>query len=164
MEFLSIEGSHHILQPIGYGIIEKIVKPGSPVRSAAEQFTIQNEASMFESAVLYIPKPIRLENRSYTMEMFYDLSYLPISYYTEAPLLLNHLIHFIHYMLKLNYFIHSFDIYIDVRMSRYVLLDFSHTGFIMGTTVQFKNDENQYSIDEADMKYGILIPSNPVYI
>jgi len=160
MKFLSIETEHHILRPIGYGLVEKYVKRGAPVRSAAEQFTIQADASQFESAILYIPKPVALESRAYTMPMIYNAIRVPIPYYSMCKPVLYEIVRFIGFMLKRNYFLHSFTILYDMTQERFALIDFSHCGFIQGTAVRFPQDENTYSIDEADARYGFPIDMN----
>ena len=160
MKFLSIETEHHILRPIGYGLVEKYVKRRAPVRSAAEQFTIQADASQFESNILYIPKPVALQSRSYTMPMIYKAIHIPIAYYTTCPPLLYEIVRFISFMIKKNYFLHSFSIVYDMSLERFALIDFSHCGFIQRTAVRFPHDENTYSIDEADVKYSLLIDMN----
>jgi hypothetical protein len=163
MQFLSKETYNHILRPIGYDRIEKHVKQGAPVRSAAEQFTIQRDASRFESNLIYIPTPHILNSHSYTMDMIPDAVFIPIIYYAEYTALLHEIVRFIGFMLKNNYFVHSFDLLYDKSQRRFAIVDFSECGFIQGTAVRFPNDENTYSIDEADAKYGIRIPERGLY-
>jgi len=163
MKFLSIETDHHILRPIGYGLVEKYVKRGAPVRSAAEQFTIQLDATQFESHILYVPKPVAFERRSYTMPMISKGFYVPSQYYSTCKPLLYEIVRFIGFMLKRHYFLHSFTIIYDTIQERFALLDFSRCGFIQGTAVRFPRDDNTYSIDEADTKYGFPIDMNLLY-
>ena len=163
MQFLSKETDNHILRPIGYGRIEKYVKRGSPVLSAAEQFTIQRDATRFESELIYIPTPYELNSRSYTMDMIPNIVRVPIIYYAAYPVLLHEIVRFIAFMLRNNYFVHSFDLLYDRTQQRFAIVDFSHCGFIQGTAVRFPHDDNTYSIDEADMKYGIYIPNYWIY-
>lgn len=157
MEFLSIETNHHILRPIGYGLLEKYVKRGAPVRSAAEQFTIQRDAAEFVSDMLYIPKPIRLDSRSYTMEFMTHIRFVPEAYYSMSEMLLRELIRFTGFMIRRHYFLSSCKVYYDYKDKRFIILDFSQIGFIEGTRVRFPHDKNTYSIDEADNRYGTSI-------
>jgi len=157
MEFLSIETNNHILRPIGYGLIEKYVKRGAPVRSAAEQFTIQRDATEFVSELLYIPKPINLNSRSYTMEFMRDIMFVPEECYSMSELLLRELIRFTAFMIHKHYFITSCNVYYDCNHNRFVVFNFSQTGFIDNMRVRFPHDTNTYSIYEADMRYGTSI-------
>lgn len=163
MQFLSKETDNHILRPIGYGRIEKYVKRRAPVRSAAEQFTIQRDATHFESELIYIPTPHVLNSRSYTMDMIPNAIFVPVIHYAEYAVLLHEIVRFIGFMLRNNYFMHSFDLLYDKSQQRFAIVDFSHCGFIQGTAVRFPHDDNTYSIDEADAKYGIRIPERGLY-
>jgi hypothetical protein len=157
MEFLSIETNHHILRPIGYGLIEKYVKRGAPVRSAAEQFTIQRDATEFVSEILYVPKPINLNSRSYTMEFMTHIRFIPEAYYSMSEMLLRELIRFTAFMIRKHYFINSCNVYYDYMHKRFIVFDFSQVGFMEGTRVRFPHDTNTYSIDEADIRHGTAI-------
>jgi len=72
--FVAIQGSNHVLEPLGYGVIRKTVKRGSNVLSAADQFQIQQIASLFQSPIYTILPPLKLESqRSYTMPYLWDV-------------------------------------------------------------------------------------------
>lgn len=77
--FVAIQGSNHVLEPLGYGILRKTVKRGSRVLSAADQFQIQQIASLFQSPLYTILPPIEVESqRSYTMPYLLDVYYIDL--------------------------------------------------------------------------------------
>jgi hypothetical protein len=77
MDFKSVLGRHHLIEPIGYGLVRKTRRPRAPVRSAREQFLIHQEVYEFDSPILFIPKPVAQEADGYTMEEFATYSVLP---------------------------------------------------------------------------------------
>ena len=87
MEFRSVMGSHHLIQPIGYGLVRKIRRRGAPVHSAREQFLIHQEVYEFRSPILFIPKPVFQEGDGYTMEEFATYSVLPTDCIGMVPAL-----------------------------------------------------------------------------
>ena len=156
MEFLSTEGKNHILQPIGYNIIRKRIKPGKMLRSAVEQFAIQEIAHNFKSDVLYIPKPITLEsNYAYTMEHVYGgIKVPPSEYYKCIPLYLE-LCRFKYYMLENNFVPRDFTL-IAHPSQRVILVDMSKFGIVQDHHVRFPKDSQLYTLLDAEKQYGLL--------
>jgi hypothetical protein len=87
MEFRSVMGNHHLIEPIGYGLVRKTRRPRAPVRSAKEQFLIHQEVYEFDSPILFIPKPVAQEGDGYIMEEFVAYSVLPTDCIGMVPAL-----------------------------------------------------------------------------
>ena len=170
--FRTIHGSNHILYPNAYNTIEKQVKPGTRVRSAIEQFTIQYDAAQFISELIYIPKPIEvLDFRTYSMERIEELKPIPNETLCKCGSLLKELVRFLNFMISRNYFMLSFHIFLDIHF-RVIILDFSKVGIfnrnpnnqkMLGSdlVIRFPRDPRVYSFKEALEKHEfcfILLP------
>jgi len=148
MDFRSVNGQHHLLEPIGYGQIRKTKKRGAPVRSATEQFLIHEVAYEFKSSTLLIPKPFRIEGNSYTMEQFWTGSVLPMNCMYVFPLLIAELRRFKEFLYTKNLYPVGFKILqinhesietwerIPFSGPIYGLVDFSRFGIIQGPYVK----------------------------
>jgi hypothetical protein len=146
MEFQSVRGKNHLIQPIGYCEVRKTRIVGSKVRSIQEQFLIHQVAYEFESPLLCIPKPIRLEETSYTMEQIWAGSYLPPLVIPYFPLLVSELRRFRDFLVSRNLYPIGFTI-LQIgpesieRWARtpstpqFALVDTSHFGVIQGSWV-----------------------------
>lgn len=149
---LSRESFNHILEPIGYTQIRKIVKRGAQVRSAYDQYTIHLFACTFDSCILHFPKVYAHSDNSYTMEHHFDLVYVPEEEYTKHPLLISELIRFFQYMTSNGYWPTGFSVF--QTGSTYLLLDFSRFGYTDGRFVRFPKQRIFYDFDEAYMLFA----------
>jgi hypothetical protein len=146
MDFRSVQGKHHLIEPIGYCQVRKTKKVGAKVRSTTEQFLIHEIAYEFESSILCIPKPIRLEETSYCMEQIWGGTGLPPRAIPFFPLLVYELRRFRDFLISKNIYPAGFTILqIDKECiegwSRpcanplYALVDMSCFGIIQGPWV-----------------------------
>ncbi len=160
MDFLSKETANHLFIPIGYNQVRKIIKRGAKTRSAFDQFTIHTQACSFVSDIIKIPKVYNYNQKSYTMDMLSNVTYIPEHDYGFHPALFSELLRFFQYMMKDGYWPMGFTIYRDM-FGQYMLIDFSHFGYIDGNCVHFPKDPICYSIDQASMYFGLKIYVDP---
>lgn len=159
MEFTSIVGSQHTIEPIGYHQLRKKLRSDVKlvVRSIKEQFQIHSLASDFESTTIVIPKPLRIESsKSYIMDMVYHFSPLDPSTYKNVPELFDELIRFKNYMYIRGYFAAGFTILHHPDARIYVLVDFSQFGTIDSNFVMFPKIPQKYTILEAETQFGLI--------
>jgi hypothetical protein len=150
MEFTSVLGSCHLLEPIGYNQVRKMIVSRF-VRSAVEQWEIHSLALHFESPVLYIPKLYNLESAgAYTMEQFYDGKLLNTDEYYGHAFLMSELERFKRYMISCGYWPFGFKVFHDGRHGRYILIDFSRFGTIDGGQVKFPKIKKLFTLQEAE--------------
>lgn len=163
MEFLSVEGKNHIIEPVGYNIVRKRIKRGKMLRSAYEQYAIQGAASEFRSAHLCIIPPIRCESEfAYTMQQIYQGRIIPpVEYFTRFDLYID-LCKFKIFMLERGYMLRGFFI-MEVATNFYTLLDFSRFGIVAGGRIRFPKDPKTYTLLEAEVAFGLFNPPTPVY-
>ncbi len=154
-EYTAVQGSRHVIEPIGYHLVRKTVRPGHGARSAWEQYEIHGHAVQFPSQMLRIPPVHDLESRhSYIMyEIPLSCVRIPVDKYGEHPILISELIRFYDYMATFGYFAHGFTIFkVD---SVYVLIDFSLFGSIQGEYVRFPGLHTRFHVQDAFAIFGI---------
>lgn len=159
MEFTSIVGSQHTIEPIGYMQLRKKLRSDVKivVRSIREQFLIHSIASDFKSHILFIPDPIRIESsKSYTMSMIYHFTPMDPNTYKNVHDLLEELIKFKNYMYINGYFAAGFSILHNPGVRAYALVDFSQFGTIDSNFVMFPKIPLKYTILEAETQFGLL--------
>jgi hypothetical protein len=159
MEFTSIVGSQHTIEPIGYNQVRKKLRTDVRlvVRSIREQFLIHSLACDFQSPIILIPNPIRIEtSKSYIMDMIYHFAPLNPCEYTNDPELFEELIKFKNYMYIRGYFAAGFSILHHPSARTYVLVDFSQFGSIDSNFVMFPKIPLKYTILEAESAYGLI--------
>lgn len=159
MEFTSVVGSQHILEPIGYNIVRKRKRRDVcwVVRSIQEQYMIHSLAADFSSQTLYIPKPILIESsNSYTMEFLYLCKRMDPSQFSSDPTLFDELIRFKNYMYVRGYFAAGFSILKHPERPVYILVDFSQFGSIDQFFVMFPKIPKKYTILEAEHQFGLV--------
>ena len=159
MEFTSIVGTQHTIEPIGYNQLRKKLRSdvNLVVRSIKEQFLIHSLASDFQSTTIVIPSPLRIESsKSYIMDMVYHFSPLNPSKYKNIPTLFDELIRFKNYMYIRGYFAAGFTILHHPSESIYVLVDFSAFGTIDSNFVMFPKIPQKYTILEAETQFGLI--------
>jgi hypothetical protein len=158
MEFKSIVGSQHILEPIGYNQVRKKRRYDVRyvVRSIQEQFLIHSLASDFRGTCLFVPKPIRLEPPAYIMDMLYSFEILQPHKYKDTPQLFEDLIHFKNYMYIRGYFAAGFTILQHTAIPVFAIVDFSQFGTIDSNFVMFPKLSYKYTIFEAETSFGLI--------
>jgi hypothetical protein len=159
MEFTSVLGSQHSIEPIGYHQVRKRRRRDVHwvVRSINEQFMIHTLAADFQSPKLYIPKPINIESReSYTMEMLYFCKRMNPSDYATDPELFEELIRFKNYMYIRGYFAAGFSVLAHPELKIYMIVDFSQFGTIDQYFVMFPKIPHKYTILEAEQQFGLI--------
>jgi len=125
--FVAIQGSNHVLEPLGYGVIRKTVKRGSKVLSAADQFQIHQIASLFQSPLFTILPPLVLESqRSYTMPYLLDINYLGLE--AQIGYFQREYNRFCEFMISEGYF--PFGSKVLYSQGKLHIIDFSHYGTI----------------------------------
>ena len=150
MEFTSVRGSCHLMEPIGYNQVRKMIV-SRYVRSAVEQWEIHSHALRFESPVLYIPKLYNLESAvAYTMEQFYEGKLLHHEEYYGHSFFMSELERFKRYMIDCGYWPFGFKVFHDSRRGRYILIDFSRFGTIDRRQVRFPKIKQMFTLDEAE--------------
>lgn len=153
-EFIGTRGSFHLISPIGYNTVMKNSFSGSNARSALEQFEIHSFAAQFESAKLFIPKPIELVHYyAYTMEQIFDGVLIHPYYYKQHLHLLQELYRFYKHMEACGYFPYNYSIFLH-QNKFYTLLDFSCFGTLSNGFVRFKHLSMPISILDAEKTYG----------
>lgn len=157
MAFNAIQGSRHIIEPVGYNLVRKIVRPGQYTRSAREQYEIHEHAVQFPSAILRVPPVHTLESRqSYIMyEIPLNCVRIPNDTHGDHPVLIAELIQFYDYMASFGYFAYGFTIF--QTGSAYILLDFSQFGSIQGEYVRFPGLQTRFHIHDAFAIFGIRV-------
>jgi hypothetical protein len=163
MEFLSVEGNNHIIEPIGYNMVRKRIKKGKMLRSAGEQYEIHRVATEFRSSCLCIPPPGVYESpTAYTMMQIYECRKIsPDEYFPRFDLYLD-LCNFKNFMLERGFMPRDFFV-MEVFPNKYTLLDFSRFGIIAGGQVRFPKDPRKYTLLDAEVAYGLYNPPTPVY-
>lgn len=159
MEFVSIVGSQHTIEPIGYHQVRKKRRRDIKyvVRSIQEQFLIHSIASDFRSQCLHIPTPLRIESsQSYVMDMIYHFAPMSPDHYKDFPQLFEELINFKNYMYTKGYFAAGFTILRHPQSPMFVLVDFSQFGTIDSYFVMFPKIPLKYTIMEAETQYGLI--------
>ena len=125
--FIAIQGSNHVLEPLGYGVIRKRVKPGSKVLSATDQFEIHQIASLFQSSLFTILPPLELEShRSYTMPYLMDVCYFDLE--NNGDFFQREYCRFCDFMMGEGYF--PFGNKVLFSQGKLHIIDFSHYGMI----------------------------------
>ena len=159
MEFVSIIGSQHTIEQIGYHQLRKKRRRDVKyvVRSIQEQFLIHSIASDFQSHCLFIPTPIRIESsQSYVMDMIYHFTPMSPDNYKDFPQLFEELINFKNYMYVRGYFAAGFTVLRHPQSSIFVIVDFSQFGTIDSYFVMFPKINIKYTILEAETQYGLV--------
>jgi len=146
MDFRSIQGKNHLIEPIGYCQVRKTKKIGAQVRSTTEQFLIHEIAYEFVSPILCIPKPTRLDETSYCMEQIWGGTVLPSQAVPFFPQLVSELRRFKEFLITKNIYPIGFTIHQINNESiegwarscatpLYSLVDMSFFGIIQGSRV-----------------------------
>lgn len=144
-EYVAVYGSHHIIEPIGYNIIHKIIKRLAPVRSAHEQYEIHKIATEFVSDVVKIPKVHDIVSKqSYTMEHLYDFAQVRPSDYAKIPQLFVALLEFQQFMKDRGYWAYGYSVL--VTWGKFYVVDFSGFGAIDGHYVKFPKNKTIYRL------------------
>lgn len=157
MEFKAVYGSHHVLEPLGYGIMRKTVKRRAPVRSAVEQYSIHNLAYMFHHPHLKTVKPLELESaRSYTMEQLYEGVIIPERDYSKFPDLFVGLMEFQQYMAHRGYWAWGYKVIWNGKVC--ILLDYSRFGTIDRDRVRFPGERVLRSVDNIEERFHLVAP------
>jgi hypothetical protein len=159
MEFTSIVGNQHTIEPIGYHQLRKKLRSDVKivVRSIREQFLIHSLASDFQSTHIFIPSPLRIESsKSYIMDMVYNFGPMHPSDYKNIPELFEELIRFKNYMYVRGYFAAGFSLLHRPGLSIFVLVDFSQFGTIDFNFVMFPKIPIKYTILEAETQFGLI--------
>jgi hypothetical protein len=150
MEFTSVLGSCHLMIPIGYNQVRKMIISRF-VRSAVEQWEIHKLALLYESPLLYIPQLYNLETAgAYTMEQFYDGKLLKDEDYYVHSFFMSELERFKRHMIACGYWPFGFKIFHDNRSGRYILIDFSRFGSIDRGRVRFPKIQKIFTLEEAE--------------
>ena len=157
-EFNAVQGSRHVIEPLGYQLVRKTVRPGHGARSAWEQYEIHGHAVRFPSYTLRIPPVHNLESRqSYVMnELPPGCVRVPMDKYGEHPVLIAELIRFYDYMAQFGYFAYGYTIFKIEHV--YILLDFSLFGSIQGEYVRFPGLRTRFHVRDAFAIFGIRVP------
>jgi len=149
--FVGIQGSNHVLEPLGYGVIRKTVKRGSKVLSAADQFQIHQIASLFQSPLFTILPPLELESqRSYTMHYLWDI--FPFNLETQGELFHREYHRFCEFMIREGYL--PFGSKILCSEGRLHIIDFSHYGTIC-TNSKHSNPMMRKTVHLPKTKYVV---------
>lgn len=131
--YVSIHGSNHLLEPIGYSVMRKTVTQGAKVLCAADQFEIHQIASMFQSPLFTIDPPIEIDSpSSYTMRHIHDAYPFPLI--THGGLFQEEFTRFHDYMIREGYFpLGNTILFSDGRL---YIIDFSQYGMIQTSTLE----------------------------
>ena len=163
MEFRPIEGTNHIIEPVGYNIVRKSIKRGKMLRSALEQYAIHLTASEFRSTHLCVIPPIRCESEfAYTMQHIFQGKNVPSEEYFSRYDLYIDICKFKNFMLERGFMLRDFFI-MEVFTNRYTLSDFSRFGIVAGGRIRFPKDPRTYTLLEAEVEFGLFNPPTPVY-
>ena len=176
MDFKSVLGRHHVIEPIGYGLVRKTRRPRAPVRSAREQFLIHQEVYEFDSPILFIPKPVAQEADGYTMEEIATYSVLPTDCIGMIPALVAELMRLRDFLVPRGIYPLGFTILLLVPESvmgwkrpcisidpLYGLVDVSHFSFIQEGVVSVPK-VGRMRLSDADLVFYRYIappPSEP---
>jgi hypothetical protein len=157
-EYVAVYGSHHIIEPIGYNIVHKIIKQRALVRSAPEQYEIHKIAEEFTSDIMTIPKVYNLVSKqSYTMEYIYDTVKVNPGDYMRTPNLFVALIEFQQFMMERGYWAHGYNVL--AALGRYYLVDFSGFGAIDGDYVKFPKNATIHRLCDLQGYFELELPS-----
>lgn len=157
-EYVAAYGRHHIIEPIGYNIVQKIIKRRAPVRSAPEQYEIHAVAAEFVSDVIKIPKPHAVVSKqSYTMEHIYDAVKVPQNDYLKIPQLFVALLEFQQYMNTRGYWAYGYTVL--TAWGRFYLVDFSGFGAIDGHYVKFPKNRTIHRLCDLQGYFELELPS-----
>jgi hypothetical protein len=152
MEFNSISGTNHLLQPLAYNRVRKIILQGRKVRSAVEQFTIHTFARDFRSSLIYFPEPYEVDGpRSYTMQMIIDGDVVKPADYFKHPALFFELARFKEFMMRQHFW--PFGYNIIKYKAVYILFDFSLFGTIERGLVKFPKIARRIPLAEAETAF-----------
>lgn len=165
MEFTSVLGSSHLMMPIGYNQVRKMIISRF-VRSAVEQWEIHKLALLFESPLLYIPQLYNLESAgAYTMEQFYEGQLLAPEDYYYNSFFMSELERFKRHMIECGYWPFGFKVFHDNRHGRYILIDFSRFGSIDRGRIRFPKIKQIFTLEEAEDTLWTYYPvkTQPVY-
>ena len=158
IEYVAAYGSHHIIEPIGYNIVHKIIKRRAPVRSAPEQYDIHKIAEGFVSDIITIPKVHNLVSRqSYTMEHIYDTVKVNPDDYMRIPNLFVALLEFQQFMTERGYWAYGYSVL--ATLDKYYLVDFSGFGAIDGYYVKFPKNATVHRLCDLQGYFELELPS-----
>ena len=153
MEFGSIFATQHTIEPIGYNEIRK-TRIGTNLRSAVEQFEIHCIAQEFQSDILRIPKPCRLEShRSYVMEHIHDCVKIPSSMLSKIHDLDVELLRFKQWCMDRSLYPMFFSVLRSP--SHYILVDFSRFGVIDRGLVHVPGFSFKFTLSFIDLFYNV---------
>lgn len=156
MDFKSKTGTHHLLIPIGYGEVQKIIMEKGDIHDAHTQYEIHTIAQKYNSNYLMIPKCISLtSHKSYTMKIIYDAKVVPPHKWPNDSILFTELLKFYTFMMEAGYFPKQFTVLQNAH--KYCLIDFSHFGIIQKNKVYFPKNKHAYTIEEALDLYGLQL-------
>jgi hypothetical protein len=161
MEFKAVYGLHHVLEPIGYGILRKTIKRGAPVRSSTEQFAIHSLASMFSNPYIQVVKPLNLESsRSYTMEHIWEYVVIPEQEYSKFPNLFVALMEFQQYMALRGYWAWGYKVLWNQQ--KCYIVDYSRFGTIDRDRVRFPDERGLRSVENIEERFHLVaVPAAP---
>lgn len=156
MEFTSIQGKRHLIEPIGYNIVRKKILPGKMLHSAVTQFEIHRKAFEFKSNLLFIPEPLTIESAySYTMKQIYEYRILTVNEYIQHIAFFLELCRYKQFMIDAGFWPRGFTVACN-SVGQFMLFDFSDYGIIDKGYVKFPREKVRYTLDAADAKFSIL--------
>ncbi len=158
--YVASYGRNHIIEPIGYHTVRKVLRRGAMARSMTEQYAIHSLAHQFQSSVIHIPKPGRLESSvSYTMEEVYAHMLLPTDMYPKIPELFVALLEFQQYMVGHGYWAYGYNVL--VSMGKFYIVDFSKFGSIDGSYVRFPKNRAIHRLSDLQTYFDLQLTVEP---
>jgi hypothetical protein len=158
--YVASYGRNHIIEPIGYHTVRKVLRRGAIARSMTEQYAIHTLAYQFQSSVIHIPKPDCLESPvSYTMEEVYAHMLLPTDMYPKIPELFVALLEFQQYMVGQGYWAYGYNVL--VSMGKFYIVDFSQFGSIDGNYVRFPKNKTIHRLSDLQTYFDLQLTVDP---
>ena len=148
-------GSKAVLSPLGYGQIEKQVRLGCGVHSAATQYLIHSVAADFYSDLLLIPRVYQCSDRSYVMDHAPLVARVRPEDYRADEAFFRELCLFFVFMFERGYYPYGFTIGI-LENGKYLLFDFSQFGHVQGRLIKFKFSKTPLDVELVEKMYGIV--------
>jgi hypothetical protein len=158
--------ARHVVEPIGYGLLRKVVRrkalPTNRVNAAADQYEMHAIAAEFRSTWIRVPPPCSLDSpHSYTMAEVEDCDALPDSVVSDLVCVLDtfeaEFSAFKCYMMREGYFARG-NRFLRKRTTYgeapFYLVDFSLYGHIQGGLVRFPDLPWTYTIFQAELLFG----------
>jgi len=155
--------AHHVIEPLGYGLLRKTVRRGAKVNSASTQYEIHRLASDFRSQWLCILPPHSLDSsHSYTIIEHQDCDPLPTTLVADLLADIAYLnedyVAFKNHMLREGYFVRDSCLLRRQTVTTHpplFLIDVSLYGAVQGGLVRFPDLPWTYTLFQAELLYGI---------